>query len=271
MLSMQSIPILVCMSTLPCVYLQKIIGFLCSYVGFENEWHCEIVGAHPMLQNPWLETIVPTPLKAGYPLYERQKRNALWTRRIVLAMHAVETIHVVVTPLNKTCCVILRTVHRGQQTSDEVKSASKSSLVNEVKLEVFFVASSIQKRSFHLFSGLHEPWEHAGTTQPHSHFTNLSRSKTDIEPSRCLPEPMLKRLVSYGRSSSSAGLDDDPEIERSKKRKSSGAKAKPTKLNTPVMRLAMSKIARGHSASLMSELAKASVEEAGVSNVSESA
>ncbi len=82
---------------------------------------------------------------------------------------------------------------------------------------------------------------------------------------------MLKRLVSYGRSSSSAGIeDDDAEFAHSKRRKSREAKAKPTRLNTPVMRLATSKIAKGHSAALMTEMARASIEEAGASNVSES-
>ena len=76
---------------------------------------------------------------------------------------------------------------------------------------------------------------------------------------------MLKRLISYGRSSSSGGLDDDGSEPKSK----APPKDKPRNLNTPVMRLAMSKIAKGHSATLMTELARASVEEAGKDHVSE--
>ena len=76
---------------------------------------------------------------------------------------------------------------------------------------------------------------------------------------------MLKRLISYGRSSSDGGIDDEGSECKSK----APPKAKPRNLNTPVMRLAMSKIAKGHSATLMSEFARASLEEAGNDHVAE--
>ena len=72
---------------------------------------------------------------------------------------------------------------------------------------------------------------------------------------------MLKRLISHGRSSSSLG----DETQASSKRK----RAKPNKVNTPVMRLALGKVARGHSAGIVSEICKAALDECGAAHVME--
>ena len=72
---------------------------------------------------------------------------------------------------------------------------------------------------------------------------------------------MLRRLTSYARSSSSgSAITEKPQSSR----------PKPTEVNTPCMTLAFSKIARGDSAGLMSEIAKAAVSECGSENVRES-
>lgn len=73
---------------------------------------------------------------------------------------------------------------------------------------------------------------------------------------------MLKRLISHGRSSSSVG-DEAPD---SSKRK----RAKPDHVNTPMMRLALGKVARGHSAGIVSEICKAALDECGAANLMES-
>ena len=75
---------------------------------------------------------------------------------------------------------------------------------------------------------------------------------------------MINRLISFssGASSSSSRVN-------SKHSRQSSRPSRPTSVNTPMMRLAFSCVAKGESAGLMTSMAKACVEECGVDSVSD--
>lgn len=96
---------------------------------------------------------------------------------------------------------------------------------------------------------------------PHGSAQDNTSLQTRHRISKCslqFPE-MLKRLSSYGSRS-----------EASNSSRSSARRSKPTRLSTPLMRLALQKVSRGETALIMSQIAKASVEECGAANCAES-
>lgn len=75
---------------------------------------------------------------------------------------------------------------------------------------------------------------------------------------------MLKRALSALSTSSAQSSDGDTESKKSK------PSCRSLKVNTPVVRLALSKVARGQAATLLPEICKAAVLESGSQNVSPS-
>ena len=79
---------------------------------------------------------------------------------------------------------------------------------------------------------------------------------------------MLKRALRRASRSSSFSKDaTDDDIEEGKAKK---PRPKPTSMGTPLMMMALNKVAKGQSAGIVSETCKASVLECGADNVAES-
>ena len=82
---------------------------------------------------------------------------------------------------------------------------------------------------------------------------------------------MLKRaLRRASRSSSFSKDDDDDDGQDTEQGKAKKPRPKPTSMGTPLMMMALSKVAKGQSAGIVSEACKAGVRECGPDNVAES-